>query len=72
MNDRNKSCEFSGNTGDGINDSDFEIKDWMQGFKRSYQNSHKGLSLSSPVDGVSLIGFVRYLEHESWKRRMVR
>lgn len=66
----NKSDEFPGNTGDGSDDTEFEINDWMYGFIRGDPNSHKGLSLSSPVDGVSLISFVKYLEHEKWKGRM--
>jgi len=70
MNDRNKSCEFSGNAGDGIDVRTITEEDWLQGHFRNYQNSHKGLRLASPVDGVSLISFVKYLEHQEWKGRM--
>ena len=70
LNDRHEIDRIPGNAGDGIDVRTITEEDWLQGHFRNYQNSHKGLSLSSPVDGVSLIGFVKYLEHQKWKGRM--
>jgi len=73
LNAGNKNCEFSGNSGDGIDVRTITEEDWLQGYQRNNQNSHKGLCLAIPCEGVSLISVVKYLEHQKWKQwRMVR
>ena len=72
LNGKNKTDQFSGIPGDGSLDSEFEIQDWMRGHVRNNSDNYTGLCLASPVDGVSLIGFVKYLEHEKWKQRRMR